>query len=119
MAPASELNPPAPSNASPGGASAAAARLDGIVEGRHDTQRSCRRFATGAGTIEVTSPPKRAISRMYFEAMNELADVGRQEDGGNACHLLVGLGHLQLTLEVGHRAQALHDEVGVLAGAPR
>ena len=30
-----------------------------------------RRSATSAGTIDVTSPPNRAISRIHFEATNE------------------------------------------------
>ena len=34
-----------------------------------------------AGTIELTSPPKRAMSRMYFDARNEFADA----DGRNRC----------------------------------
>ena len=33
------------------------------------TNRSFRRLETASGTIALTSPPKRAISRTYFEAM--------------------------------------------------
>ena len=38
-----------------------------------------KRTKTGPGTMEDTSPCNRAISRTYFEAMNELDDV----DGKN------------------------------------
>src|SRR4051812_1540870 len=33
------------------------------------------RRATGSGTIDETSPPNREISRMYFDAIAELADA--------------------------------------------
>src|SRR5690606_4942050 len=50
-------------------------RLDVVQVVAHDPpppeKRSVSFTATGAGTIEATSPPKRAISRMSFDATNE------------------------------------------------
>src|SRR5581483_8371752 len=51
-----------------------------VVVHRHGcANRSRIRAATGSGTIDETSPPNRAMSRMNFDAIAELADaVGRK-----------------------------------------
>ena len=68
--------------------------------------------ATGSGTIEDTSPPKRAISRMNFEARTELADADGRNTVSTPETLWFICAMLQLVLEVGHGPQALDDEVG-------
>src|SRR3954471_24172890 len=51
-----------------------------VVVHRHGCWNLERIFlATGAGTIDDTSPPKRAMSRMYFDAIAALAEA----DGRN------------------------------------
>src|SRR3546814_6876656 len=51
-----------------------------VVHVAHRGYFSLSRLATAVGTIDDTSPPQRAMSRMYFDAMAELADA----DGRNS-----------------------------------
>jgi hypothetical protein len=52
-----------------------AVRVAPLLGRGHDWYRSASRAATGGGTIEATSPPNRAISRISLDARNECDDA--------------------------------------------
>ena len=61
-----------------------------------------------------TSPPKRATSRTRLDDRNEYCGLVEMKNVSMPDELLVHLRHLQLVVEVGDRAQALHDRVRAL-----
>ena len=83
-----------------------------VVVGHQDPYLSLSRLATGSGTMLVTSPPKRAMSRMSLDATAELADA----DGRNSVCTpdtlrFICAWEISLSKSIVD-AQALDDEVG-------
>ena len=68
------------STSPPGARCATRISKDWLVVGRHGyfRNRSASRLATGGGTIELTSPPKRAISRISFDEQYAEASAAPQ-----------------------------------------
>ena len=77
--------------------------------------RCCSRSSTKGDTNLETSPPRLAISRTNVPRDELVLVARRQEHGLDVGHqLAVHAGHLELVLEVAHRAQAAHDDLAAV-----
>ena len=77
--------------------------------------RCCSRSSTEGDTNLETSPPRVAISRTKVPRDELVLVARRHEDGLDIGHqLAVHAGHLELVLEVAHRAQAAHHHLAAV-----